>query len=138
MQCEFVKSLLRQNLFVFQSYHRAHSSLLKNFVKRKSQIDGLELLHVYRQQQASELFDDLNHIYRKNHLPKKKLPNIGDRNTTNLTESAEIIDGSENEAESIDIDQDEEEIGRFTQDEVDIRSKLLKILTARQKEDKRD
>ncbi|CAG8630309.1 8090_t:CDS:2, partial [Diversispora eburnea] len=55
---------------------------------------------------------------------------------SNVTESVEVIDDSESDTESIDIDQGEEEIGSLTQGEVDIRNKLLKILTTRQEKDK--
>ncbi|CAI2196512.1 19608_t:CDS:2 [Funneliformis geosporum] len=43
----------------------------------------------------------------------------------------------EGEIESIDIDQSEEEIRKLTQDEMDIRNKLLAILSARKEEDKK-
>ncbi|CAG8584113.1 6107_t:CDS:2 [Ambispora leptoticha] len=53
---------------------------------------------------------------------------------SSVTESVEVLDDSESDTGSIDIDRSEEEIRKLTQ--VDIRNKLLKILTARQKKDK--
>ncbi|CAJ0756908.1 13568_t:CDS:2 [Entrophospora sp. SA101] len=54
-----------------------------------------------------------------------------------LAESVEIIDDSKNDTESIDIKHGEEEIRRLSLDEIDIRNKLLAILTSQQKEDKK-
>ncbi|CAG8614789.1 7829_t:CDS:2, partial [Diversispora eburnea] len=72
---------------------------------------------------------------------KRNRQDTDERHTTppshsSVTESVEVIDDSESDTGSIDIDRSEEEIRKLTQDEVDIRNKLLKILTARQKKDK--
>ncbi|CAG8573516.1 13902_t:CDS:2 [Ambispora leptoticha] len=72
---------------------------------------------------------------------KRNRQDTDDRHTTpppysSVTESVEVIDDSESDTGSIDIVRSEEEIRKLKQDEVDVRNKLLKILTARQKKDK--
>ncbi|CAH1767328.1 2378_t:CDS:2, partial [Entrophospora sp. SA101] len=68
-------------------------------------------------------------------LSKKIIPKRSQEEDN--AESVEIIDDSKNDTESIDIKHGEEEIRRLSLDEIDIRNKLLAILTSQQKEDKK-
>ncbi|CAG8537838.1 1219_t:CDS:10, partial [Ambispora leptoticha] len=76
-----------------------------------------------------------NVIVDINIIPTTPPPRTAENIVSNNDDENDDND-SESDTESIDIDQGEEEIGRLTQDEVEIRNKLIAILDSQQKKDK--
>ncbi|CAG8645095.1 8744_t:CDS:2, partial [Diversispora eburnea] len=100
-------------------------------VRHNTEVDALNLLETARAEKTKII---LNSLKRKpedivNTKKRCKLPE-------NDSEYYECSDSGESEAESTNEEQGEEEIRGLSQDEVEIRNKLLKILTARQEKDR--
>ncbi|CAG8654404.1 8285_t:CDS:2, partial [Racocetra persica] len=101
-------------------------------IRNNTEKDALKLLETARTEQTKKILNSLKRKSEDKSSAKKryKLPGSD-------SEYYKCSDSGESDAESINEVHDDEEIKNLSQDEMDIRNKLLKILTANKEKDKK-
>ncbi|CAG8644607.1 11613_t:CDS:2, partial [Racocetra fulgida] len=103
----------------------------EELIRNNTEKDALKLLETARTEKTKEILNSLKRKSEDISSAKKRYKLPGD------SEYYECSDSGESDTESINEVHDDEEIKNLSQDETDIRNKLLKILTANKEKDKR-